>query len=106
MGQDITAAKIQSGIESAHIYSLNRSLTGMEIATYSDPEMVVDPNNGADVLAKRLLELDVESVSIYSNVVTVNCEPEIFSKIESKGDETTQNLFRFYGEDAGWSKEA
>lgn len=104
MGQDITISRIESGIESSHIYSLNRSITGMEIFTYSDPDMEVDENNGADVLAKRLLDIGVESVSIYSNVVTVNCEIEVYSKIESQISHTIENLFRFYGEDAGWSE--
>lgn len=102
MGQDITATKIGSGHESSHIYSLNRSLTGMENAQYDDPEMTVDLNSGADVLAKKLLDAGVESVSIYSNVVTVNCEPEVFSRIEKQVDKIIANLFRFYGEDAGW----
>lgn len=106
MGQDITATNISSGRESSHIYSLNRSLTGMEISNYDDPEMVADPNNGADVLAKRLLNLGVESVSIYSNVVTVNCEMEVFSKIEDEVKSTLENLFRFYGDEAGWAPKA
>lgn len=103
MGQDITATKIESGQKSSHIYSLNRSITGMENTVYDDPEMAVDPNSGADVLAKRLIDAGVESVSIYSNVVTVNCEPEVFSKIESQIDGILVNLFRFYGDDAGWA---
>lgn len=102
MGQDITATKIDSGTKSSHIYSLDRSLTGMENTVYDDPEMVVDPKSGADVLAKRLLDIGVESVAIYSNVVTVNCEPEVYSRIEKQVDNIIANLFRFYGDDAGW----
>jgi len=78
----------------------------MEIIIYSDREMVVDPNNGAAVLAARLLALNIDSVSIYSNVVTVTCEPEVFSKIKTDVDEILENLFRFYGENAGWSNES
>lgn len=103
MGQDITVTRVESGVESAHIFSLNRSLTGMEIITYSDKNMTVDTNNAAEVLAQRLLEMGVETVSVYSNIVTINCEPEIFGKLEKQISETIENLFRFYGDNAGWA---
>lgn len=96
MGQDITVTQSLSGSDSAHIFTLNRSLTGMETSNYSDPEMVVDPNNAADVLAHKLLDLGVESVSIYSNMVTVHCEPEVYTKIDTKVLHAIEGLFRFY----------
>ena len=67
MGQDISFEKVVSASQSSHIYSLNRSLTGMEITSYSDRDFQVDKNSGSDVLAKLLLDLGVDSVSIYSN---------------------------------------
>lgn len=96
MGQDITISSIESGSTSSHIYSLNRSLTGMEIVNYSDPGMDVNQNYPADVIAKKLLDLGVESVSIYSNAITVNCEPEVFEKIQSDIASAIENLFRHY----------
>lgn len=106
MGQDITVTHLPSGNADTQIYSLNRSLTGMEIIVFDDVDMVVDTNDASSVLAHRLLELGVESVSIYSNVVTINCDATLFSKIEARVSETIENLFRFYGEDAGWAAPA
>ena len=100
MGQDISFTKVDSGNESTHIYSLNRSLTGMEIISYSDPDFNVDANSGADVLAKQPLDLGVDSISIYSNMVTINFEKEDFEKINSQVEELIVNVFRFYDEQA------
>ena len=104
MGQDINFEKIDSGDNSTHIYKLNRSLTGMEIVSYSDIEFEVDENNGAAVLAKLLLEQGVETISIYSNVVTITCDSDKFSKIRASVENIMSNLFRFYGDEAVWSK--
>lgn len=106
MGQDITVTQTPSGREDAHIFSLNRSLTGMEIIVFDNPDMKVDSNDASTVLAKRLLDFGVESVSIYSNVVTVNCDAKVFAKIENQVKETIENLFNFYGDDAGWAAPA
>ncbi len=103
MGQDITVTQTPSGRADTHIYSLNRSITGMEIIVFDNPDMNVDTNDGSSVLAKRLLDFGVESVSIYSNVVTINCDAAIFSKIENKIVAAIENLFNFYGDDAGWA---
>lgn len=102
MGQDISFQALESGRNSTHIYSLNRSLTGMEIISYSDPEFDVDINSGADVLAKSLLGLGVDSVSIYSNVVTISCDYDRFQNLKQKIEDSLLNLFRFYGENANW----
>ena len=96
MGQDISFTKIDSGNDSTHMYSLNRSITGMEINSYSDPDFIVDQNSGSDILAKNLLGLGVESVSIYSSVVTINCAPSIFSENEKEIEELLTTLYRFY----------
>ena len=96
MGQNITVTKLPTAGDSSHAYLLNRSLSGMEIINYSDPEMEVDKNNPSQVLAKRLLDAGVEEVSIYSNVVTITCEKEIFSKIQSKIDKIIEDLFIYY----------
>jgi len=60
----------------------------------------VDANSGADVLAKQLLDLGVDSISIYSNMVTINFEKEDFEKINSQVEELIVNVFRFYDEQA------
>jgi len=58
------------------------------------------PIAGADVLAKQLLDLGVDSISIYSNMVTINFEKEDFEKINSQVEELIVNVFRFYDEQA------
>lgn len=78
----------------------------MEIVTFCDASDITDQENPAFVCAKRLLELGVDSVSIYSNTVTINCSTELFSKIEKNITATLENLFRYYGDDAGWSADA
>jgi len=62
MGQDISFTKVDSGNESTHIYSLNRSLTGMEIISYSDPDPNVDAHSGALLVHYGMKEYDYYTV--------------------------------------------
>lgn len=96
MGQDITVTKLKSSSPKAHVYSLNRSLTGMEILNFDNTDLEVDPNNAAKVLAKKLLELGVEKVSVYSNVVTITCDEGKFDSLQSQIESELEGLFRFY----------
>lgn len=96
MGQDITVEQLPSADKSTFVYSLNRSLTGMETYSYLNVADVPDDNDPANLLSKKVLDLGVESVSIYSNVVTVKCDSSKFSSIKTNLEETMQTLFRFY----------
>ena len=95
MGQDITVEELPS-TDSVHVYSLNRSLTGMDVYAYENKDDVPQDNDPANILSRRLLELGAETVAIYSNVVTITCDPTKFSSIKSDVEETMQTLFRFY----------
>jgi hypothetical protein len=106
MGQDITVAQAPSISNTTHIFELNRSLTGMEIETFSDIESTAKGHSAPEILARRILTLGATSVSVYSNIVTVECSPEIFSNIEPKIIDVMENLFRYYGDRAGWSDSA
>lgn len=96
MGQDITVEALPSTGESTYVYSLNRSLTGMDIFGYENVDDVPEDNDPANILSRKLLELGANSVSIYSNVVTIKCDQAKFSSIKNDVEETMQSLFRFY----------
>jgi hypothetical protein len=59
-----------------------------------------------DVLARRLFDAGATKVTIYSNVVTVEAPPGVWSALEPKATFLIEHLFEFYGDDAGWSFEA
>ncbi|MFN8015496.1 MAG: hypothetical protein U0R17_02665 [Acidimicrobiia bacterium] len=96
MGQNITISKLPSASDSIHLYQLNRSLSGMEILNYADHDMVVDENDPSQVLAKRLFDIGVQEVSVYSNVVTITCENDVFNKIQNKIEKIIEDLFIYY----------
>ncbi len=60
----------------------------------------------SDVLASRLFDLGAEQVTVYSNVVTVEAPAASWGELEPRVTETVENLFGYYGDDAGWSPEA
>ena len=75
MGQPITVTENPGGRHGVVRFDLNRSLTGMGHERYRTGEEIVG-NRPADELARRLLaRTGVESVHIYSNVVTVHLAP-------------------------------
>ena len=59
-----------------------------------------------DVLAHRLFDLGATAVTVYSSDVIVEAPPEQWAKLEPEVVETIENLFGFYGDDAGWSDES
>lgn len=105
MGQPITVT-MRAGLHpEVRFFEANRSLTGMAIEMYTS----ADRATGArppDVLAKRLFDLGVTKVTIYSNVVTVEASAAAWGELEAKASYTIEHLFEFYGDDAGWSFEA
>ena len=75
MGQPITVTEKPGGRDDVVRFDLNRSLTGMGHERYrADQEVVGD--RPPDELARRLFAHGgVESVHIYSNVITVDLAP-------------------------------
>jgi hypothetical protein len=107
MGQTITATVRAGAAPGVRIFDLNRSLTGMEIERYSTVEEArARGTRPPDVLAARLLAEGALSVSIYSNVVTVEAAEGDWSTFEARARYLVEHLFEYYGEDAGWSHEA
>ncbi len=102
MGQHITVAVTEGASPSVRIFSLDRSITGMAIERYPSVD-AVKAGRPPDVLARRLFDLGAESVTVYSSSATVTAPAERWSELEPKVVETIENLFGFYGDDAGWS---
>ena len=75
MGQPITVAVRPGGRPEVRFFETNRSLTGMAIESYTSGEEA-SGDRPPDVLARRLFERGgIESIHIYSNVVTIKLEP-------------------------------
>lgn len=107
MGQTITATVRAGAAPGVRIFDLNRSLTGMEIERYSTVEEArARGMRPPDVLAARLLDEGALSVSIYSNVVTVEAAEAAWSAFEPRALYLVEHLFEYYGEAAGWSYDA
>jgi hypothetical protein len=105
MGQEITVTVRAGARPDVRFFDANRSLTGMAIETYT----AADAPSGQrppDVLAKRLIDLGAQRVTIYSNVVTVEAPADKWAELEPKALFTIEHLFEYYGDDAGWSFEA
>jgi hypothetical protein len=104
MGQEITVTTRAGASPDVRIFATNRSLTGMEIERYTTLAHAKG-RRPPDVLAARLLGLGATRVTVYSSDVTVEAPAEKWDGLEPKAVEAIQNLFGFYGDDAGWSDE-
>ncbi|MFN8025826.1 MAG: hypothetical protein U0W40_05540 [Acidimicrobiia bacterium] len=105
MGQQITVS-VREGIDpQTRIFDLNRSLTGMGIERYQSVSDI-KRSRPADVLAKRLFRAGARSVTVYSSSVGVTAPAERWAELEGQAIEIIQNLFGFYGDDAGWDPDA
>ena len=107
MGQTITVSVRTGTSPEVRFFDTNRSLTGMAIERYSsadDPRLVA--NRPPDVVARRMFALGATSVTVYSNVVTVEAPAGRWAELEPKAVHTIEHLFHYYGDDAGWSPEA
>ncbi|MCZ7528872.1 MAG: NifU N-terminal domain-containing protein [Acidimicrobiia bacterium] len=105
MGQPITVQARPGASPDVRIFDLNRGLTGMKIERYASADGVRG-GRPSDVLAGRLFALGAEQVTVYSNVVTVEAPAASWGELEPRVTETVENLFGYYGDDAGWSPEA
>ena len=102
MGQPITVTMRAGSRPDLRFFEANRSITGMAIETYNTSGTAVGARP-PDVLARRLFDLGVTKVTVYSNVVTVDAPSSMWPDIEPKVAHTIEHLFEFYGDDAGWS---
>ena len=95
MGQPITVT-VRPGVRSdVRHFELNRSLTGMQTDRYRAGQDIAG-TKPPDELARRLFDLGVSAVTIYSSVVTVVAPAEQWSSLEAKVQDTIVNLFIFY----------
>ncbi len=77
MGQPVTVIQKPTSRDDVIRFEINRSLTGMAALRY-DAGDEIEGNRPPDELARRLLEHPgVESVHIYSNVITVDLGPGV-----------------------------
>jgi hypothetical protein len=107
MGQFITVTVRAGSSPSVRIFDLNRSLTGMAIERFASAADVKDGDHRPPgVLARRLFDLGVTSVTVYSSAVVVVAPPERWDTLEGEVVETLEHLFGYYGDDAGWSPDA
>jgi hypothetical protein len=95
MGQAITVT-VRSGVRGdVKHFELNRSLTGMQTYRYTAAE----PPTGTkppDELARRLFDLGVSAVTIYSSVVTVVAPADGWGALQPKVEDVIANLFIHY----------
>jgi hypothetical protein len=109
MGQFITVTVQEGAAPSVRIFNLNRSITGMAIERYASVDDVKSEwksGRPPDVLARRLFDLGVDAVTVYSSSVAVSAPAERWAELEPKVVETIEHLFGYYGDDAGWSPDA
>ena len=107
MGQFITVTARAGSSPSVRIFDLNRSLTGMAIERYpSAADVREGDHRPPGVLARRLFDLGVTSVTVYSSAVAVAAPAEQWATLEPQVIETIEHLFGYYGDDAGWSPDS
>ncbi len=107
MGQFITVTVREGSSPSVRIFDLNRSLTGMAIERYPSARDVKEGDHRPPgVLARRLFDLGVTSVTVYSSAVAAVAPPEQWATLEAQVVETIEHLFGYYGDDAGWSPDS
>lgn len=95
MGQSITVT-VRAGVRSdVKNFDLNRSLTGMQTYRYLAGQEIAGVKP-PDELARRLFELGVSAVTIYSSVVTVVAPAEQWPTLQGKVEDTIANLFIYY----------
>ncbi len=107
MGQIITTTVRAGANPAIRLFDLNRSLTGMETERYATAaDAKAKGLRPPDVLAARLLDEGATSVTIYSNVVTVEAPEATWAQFEGRALHLIEHLFEYYGDAAGWSYEA
>jgi hypothetical protein len=105
VGQPITVSARPGAHPGVRFFDLDRSLTGMAIERYPSADHARG-DRPPDVLARRLFDLGATSVTVYSNVVTVEAPAPAWATIEPRALHAIAHLFEYYGDDAGWSAAA
>lgn len=105
MGQPITVTARAGVNPNVRMFETNRTFTSQEIERYPSVEAAAG-SAPEDVLARRLFALGATSVSVYSNVVTVEAPEAQWGAIEAQMTDAIAHLFEYYGDDAGWSPAA
>lgn len=105
MGQQITVTENPGATDSVRQFIFNRSITGMKTERYPNRDAATG-DRPCDVIARRIFDFGATSVTVYSNVVTAEMVPEAWTEAAPKVIEAIVDLFRYYGEGAGWSWEA
>lgn len=95
MGQAITVTARAGVRGDVKHFELNRSLTGMQTHRYTASETVTG-TKPPDEVARRLFDLGVSAVTIYSSVVTVVAPADQWGPLQPKVEETIVNLFIYY----------
>ena len=97
MGQLITVSRRDGVRPEVKHFALNRSLTGMQTLRYRSADEITG-DKPPDELARRLFAIGgVDSVTIYSSVVTVSAPAWHWPDVEAKVADTIANLFIYYG---------
>jgi hypothetical protein len=99
MGQAITVTRVRGVHPEVVRFELNRSLTGMGIERYHRDEPV-NSSRPPDELARKLFALGATAVTVYSNVVTVQAPPDVWSRIGDDVETAITNLFIYYRDGA------
>jgi hypothetical protein len=105
MGQEITVTARAGAAPTVRIFDCNRSITGMAIESYSSLEETVGARP-PDVLARRVFDLGVTRVTVYSSAVTVDAPADRWPTLAPEVEHAIQHLFGYYGDDAGWAPDA
>jgi hypothetical protein len=105
VGQQITVTEFPGSTDAVRQYVLNRSITGMKTERYPNRD-AAPGDRPPDVIARRLFDLGASTVTVYSNIVTVEMAPDAWAEASPQVLEALEYLFRYYGDDAGWSWDA
>jgi Scaffold protein Nfu/NifU N terminal len=97
MGQTIVVTSKPSARPGVRAYECNRSITSMEIERYISAD-AVKKHRPPDVLASKLFDLGASSVTVYSNIVTVEADPDGWDELEPQVVDLIENLFIHYRE--------
>ncbi len=97
MGQAIVVSSKPSARPGVRAFECNRSITSMEIERYATVA-AVKKHRPPDVLAGKLFDLGASSVTIYSNIVTVEADPEGWDELEPQVLDLIENMFIYYRE--------
>ena len=95
MGQPIVVTSRPGVRADVVIFEINRSLTGMRFEHYAGTDAVTG-NRPPDELARRLFELGVTSLTVYSSAVVVEAPAERGAELREPAEEIVRQLYVHY----------